>query len=301
MLVGMRFKDAVRLKERAIRIYVVRKKPRSKLKVDECLPKRVHLITPKGTRHHAHWVRVDVEEVGKICAAYQPIIGGSEVLVPNCGSGTVGLRFTNRADEIDYILTCGHVVAPDGHPAASLEVRADANTVVDGLAPVILPLDLNSSDLDGPQDNIDAALFQLKDPGGRRAGNLRIRQFRDGIAQLSDPKPNDNEEDYRLYSRMRDEILTGWSLEGPGVVQVELPARTTAWLSPVWSLRMKAQQGDSGSILVNHNTDGQLQAVGMLVAVTDTRSYFHPIRKVLRSFESSPTSLQINLGVPGDV
>jgi hypothetical protein len=284
--------------ELAIRMYVARKHPRSKIDRGALLPRRLATVMPNGARDRSRWISTDVEEVGSIVAATGNVSGGDEVRVAGRVTGTVGMAFVNRVDGRRYALTCGHVLDSVG-----------ATQIFTARGPVaadkVLRLPLDSSGRSVPH-NIDGALARLPDGDGQ--DDLTIRAIGKRITGLADPGANDQ---MQLFSRVQGgggKLVSANSLESPeatnrhGVFKVKLPGGAQPFLTDAFAVIIDAAQGDSGSLIVRDGAAGGVTVLGMLAAVDDLgRAYFQSIKQVLRQFGGDGVTPSLKLGLPGEM
>jgi|CXWL01.1.fsa_nt_gi hypothetical protein len=198
-------------------------------------------------------------------------------------------------DQTGYVLTCGHVLDPDGSGIA-LPINIQAMPPIVGQHPSVLSIKRGDMSITSSSDNLDAAICKVPLPAGATV------QTHDGkpVRELQDPQDNGS---YEMYSRKLPGVVTGqepdlyarFRIGGIG------PSNDWAIINHVFVLPMKAAKGDSGSLLYTVLPDDQgVAAVGILVAVFDGHAVFHELRAVLSAFNKYE-NIHLQLGVPPPV
>ncbi len=279
----------------AIRMYVSKKRPRSKVTGGALLPTRLAVVMPDGARDRSRWIVTDVEEVGAILAATGDVSGGDAVSVANKITGCVGVAFVNQVDRARYALTCGHVLARPG----AVQIATTAGAVqADG----VFRLALDSSATRPTAHNIDGALARIS--ASRGDSDLMVNGIGKRITGLAEPGAADQ---MQLFSRVAGKVVSAKSLtssetiDRQGLFKVEFPDGAQHYLTDGFAVIIDAAQGDSGSLIVRDGVRGGVTALGMLAAVDKRgRSYFQSIKRVLGQFGQTDATPRLSLGLDGD-
>jgi hypothetical protein len=292
LAIGYRRKDSQITPDLSLRFYVSQKRSTRQLTGD-MIPPRLPLIRADGTPHPSAHVGTDIHETGWIRRAAAPL-SGDEVVVSG-EAGTAGLVFLNTTDGAGYLLTAGHVLDPDGS-GTQQPIEIESDPAVLAQHPILLPLRRRDWSITADSSNLDAGVCRVGLPPGTSA------RTHDGkIVQLLEDPQYDGP--YQMYSRKLARTVTASKPDLHATVKIDQVGPNSDWvyLTNAMVLPMQVVKGDSGSLLYRLLPNGEVAAVGVLVAITaDDRAVFHPIRTILASFQRSE-NLELRLGVPGDI
>lgn len=219
--------------------------------------------------------------------------GGLSICSGSETRGTAGICFRNSHDGEYYALTCRHVVEPNHIPLQDLALVTTSGVRIPSAGTVVLPLSYADSPPPAGTFHFDAALLKISSPPERE---LHILGFDQPICGVDEPSRGDQ---FHLYSRVLGARVIGEFRDAHEVLWVH---STRAYLTPVFSVDIDAQHGDSGSVLVRYDLKGPI-AIGLLVAVDDRAGrnigVFQPIRAVLARLDAELGRLDISWNIAG--
>jgi hypothetical protein len=248
--------------ERAVRVYVRSKLPKSKLSPRDWVPEEVD------------GVPTDVIEIGYVSAAARPTGCGVSGAHERVNNGTLGC-LVQRAGSGRFILSNNHVLADINGPINAPILEPGRNT---GSAAIANLTAFHPIDLTGGVNEIDAAIARLTVDTDMTEDIVDIGRV--------DPRPMLATSKMSVMKRGAFTLLRMGVVDDPNAdITVPYPPHGEAHFHHQFTVRgvqaRFANQGDSGSLVLESTSRRPL---GLVFAIADRITFCNYIDKVLAQF-----------------
>lgn len=291
---GYRLRKGRKTREECLTVFVLKKKPKSRVSKKRRIPHYLCGRNRDGTVNRMARVYTDIVQIGKARPLQSKLAGGGRIFVQG-NSGTTTFTFEALSSSTQtFLLSNRHVLAPKKNPNPQQKIRIryrlQGNLVLVGKLSHYFPF--RSEVAYTGIEFRDAALGLLNVTGQHHARNLTISKLTGNVWRIKAIRPPRQNRLYWLRgasSGLQNGTL--WDrLPNGGSWNVDYgPQFGALTVNRVFGLEARSRKGDSGAPIFE-KTDGDATLAGIALAfATDSQTgrtitLFHSILDVEKSF-----------------